>query len=287
MDNRNEQGGALSRRPQGGLSRPRGFDLLTHFDPWNEMQEMRRRMDAMFNRFFGYDLPDVHGRGRWGGEMTASSAEPDADIYENDNEYIIQAALPGVNPHDIHVEATEDSIALSAETRSSYNPSEQQETASGTTQTQRPPTQLRQSRYSSMSRFQFSYALPGQIKPNEVRASFRNGMLELHLPKLQPTQTKTVPISIQVEGGTLQPSQIAGSPSRQAGTSGTPAQEGHPGQKMGPSYTPSGAEDHATRAQNIEAHQRRNETDTTPTPPPVSPGTTATSETTAGGTGKP
>src|SRR5262249_18447942 len=124
MDNRNEQRGALTRRPQGGLSRPHGFDLLTHFDPWSEMQEMRRRMDTMFSRFFGYDFPEAYGRGRWGGEMTGASAEPDADIFENDNEYIIQAALPGVNPQDIHVEATEDSIALSAETRMSYNPSE-------------------------------------------------------------------------------------------------------------------------------------------------------------------
>jgi HSP20 family protein len=261
------------------------------------MQEMRRRMDAMFSRFFGYDFPEAYGRGRWGGEMTGASAEPDADIFENDKEFIIQAALPGVNPEDIHVEATEDSIALSAETRTSYNPSEQQGqaptqgqqgTTSGTAQNQRPPTQLQQSRYSSMSRFQCSYTLPGQIKPDEVHASFRNGMLELHLPKLQPTQNRSVPVSIQVEGGAQPSSQTTGSPSWQAGTSGAPTQEGHPGQKMGPSYTPSGAEDHATRAQNIEAHQRRNETDATPTPPPTSPGTTAaTSKKTAGGTGQP
>src|SRR5438067_2301068 len=62
-------------------------------------------------------------------------------------------------------------------------------------------TQHRQSRYSSMSRFQFAYTLPTEIDPNQVRANFRNGRLELHLPKAQPPAKRSVPVSVQAGSG--------------------------------------------------------------------------------------
>src|SRR5207237_9182779 len=61
-------------------------------------------------------------------------------------------------------------------------------------------TQHRQSRYSSMSRFQFAYTLPSEINPNQVRANFRNGRLELHLPKAQPPAKRSIPVAVQAGG---------------------------------------------------------------------------------------
>src|SRR5581483_4580155 len=243
MDNRENQGGTLARRPQSSLSRGQNWGLWT--DPWREMEEMRRRMDTLFGRFFGADLPDLFGRwGQMTGQPSSRVAEPDVDIYENDTEYIIYAALPGVNPQDIHLEATDDSIMLTAETHTNMEtPAQaaQSGAQTGQQQAQPPMTQHRQSRYSSVSRFQFAYTLPTEIDPNRVRADFRNGRLELHLPKQQPTPRRTGTVPIQSEGST----QALGSAS---GTASPTTQEGAPTNKMGHAYTPAAGEDQTTQA---------------------------------------
>jgi HSP20 family protein len=213
MYNRDNQGSALARRPQAGMSRPRGSDWFWQRDPWQEMQEMQRRMDQLFSRAFGQDWPAfsapmgqmMQQAGEWG------VAEPDIDFSENETEYTIQAALPGISPNDIEVQATEDSIRLTAQSRSAGQPQQAQDNAAaGRSQTeagqtnaqqaQGQTTQHRQGQFSRVSRFEFAYSLPDEIKPNEVNASFRNGILELHLPKAQPNAGRGRAITIPVQG---------------------------------------------------------------------------------------
>jgi HSP20 family protein len=231
MLRRNNQGGGLMRRPQGGLSRPYGSGAMTGWDPWSEMEEMQRRMDDLFGSFFG--MPALSMPSSFG--MAGFEAEPDVDIMENDREYTLRAALPGIEPPDIHVEATENSLTLWAESRTPFDGQNQQgamqsqgqvdiqggapsttgQSTAGQTGTsqlsnqtqpsnqgqagQQPHTMHHQGRYSRVSRFQFAYTFPNDIDPNNVQANFKNGMLELHLPKRQPT-TNRVPISIQTGG---------------------------------------------------------------------------------------
>lgn len=251
MDNRENQRGALSRRPQRS-------DLTTPSNPWNpwaEMEQMRRRMDALFGRTFGFDLPAFYAlEPERTGALATTVAEPDMDIYENDNEYIIHAALPGVDPQDIKVEATEDSITLNAEHRSPFPNQGAGQTAQDSqgqqAQAPQPPTtHHRQSRYSSYQRFHFAYSLPTEIDPNAVQANFRNGRLELHLPKRQPVANKAIPVSIQADGQS-QPSRISGMRQGSAAFQTAPQTgEGAPNQKMGQPYAPSAGEDHTAQAQ--------------------------------------
>jgi HSP20 family molecular chaperone IbpA len=120
MDNRDTNPGALSRQPQRGLSRPIG-----RYNPLHDMQEQMRRMDALFNRMFGYD-PMLS---LWRSELQQLPQnqihEPDVDIFESDTEYIIRAALPGIAPQDIHLEVTEDSVTLSAQRRAPFDNAQQ------------------------------------------------------------------------------------------------------------------------------------------------------------------
>jgi hypothetical protein len=69
-----------------------------------------------------------------------------------------------------------------------------------------------------------AYTLPEEIDPNAVRANFRNGMLELHLPKAQPqtSQSVSVPITAGEEGAQNPPA--VSSPPTQPGT--TPQKPG-------------------------------------------------------------
>lgn len=238
MFNRDHPGGGLTRRPQEGLSRQDGNDWLWQRDPWREVQEMQRHMNNLFSRFFGMDWPvfsaPINQMAQAGVE------EPDVDIYENNDEYIIRAALPGIQHNDIDVQATEDSIRLTAQSRSSFEP--QQPGAApanwqpGSTQdnmgqpdgqqqqTQPPGMQHRQSRYSRASRFEFASTLPEEIKPSKARANFRNGMLELHLPKAQPnsSQSRNVKVPIQAAESTQQLAGGASTPAAGSAASSQP-----------------------------------------------------------------
>jgi len=259
MLNRDNQGGMM-RRPQGGSLRPYGGGQgMMRWDPFREMEEMHRRMDDLFSQAFGFSLPEMSmPRAMMTG---GNDTEPDVDIYENDTEFVIHAFLPGVNQNDIQVNATENTISLSAETRSPFENENQQtggatgsQTTGGGQQTNASPsgsqnqpgqaasqnqntqqgqntpyTQHRQSRYSRYNRYQFSYTLPEEINPNEVRAQFRNGRLELNLPKMQKAQQAgavRIPVSGEMQSlpqgtsGTAAPSASA-SP----GTGGTNTQK--------------------------------------------------------------
>ncbi len=186
---------------------PQGFGGF-----WNrlaEIEEMHRRMDELFNQAFGVG---ISGQGGQPGQMGFS--EPDVDVYERDNEYVVHAALPGCRPEDIQLQATQDGIMLTCETRSPFQEQGQgdgsqpqgqqnqqnQQSQSGQQGQQEQYTPLRRSRWSSQSRMQFAYSFPEEINPNQVQAELRNGRLELRIPKAQP-QRQGQPIRIQVQGG--------------------------------------------------------------------------------------
>jgi HSP20 family protein len=221
----NERGGMVRRSGSDFAHRPEtawsGMTGWGGWDPMREVEEMYRRMNSMFGRAFGIDMPA--SMMRWGQQMQELGAEPDVDVYESDTEFVIHAALPGIDPKDIHLEATEDSIQLTADSRS---PFEDQQggagggggnggAASGGAEGQKMK-QHRQSRYSSHQHFEFSYSFPEAVKAEEAKAEFKNGRLELHLPKRETPETRSRGIRIPINGGQQQPALSAsgqGSPS--------------------------------------------------------------------------
>jgi len=223
--NRDDRGGALTRRQQEGMSRRPGNDWFWQRDPWQEMQEMQRRMDQLFSGAFGQGWGGFsQPMGRMMNQMQEMGiAEPDIDFRETETEYVIRAALPGISPGDIDVQATVDSIRLTAQTRQDeQNQPPQQNTqqgasqnaqqgssqnASGQTGGQQPQGQMmqhRQGQFSRVSRFEFAYSLPDDIKPNEVRANFKNGVLDLQLPKANPDTSRNKAVTIPIQGDSSQ-----------------------------------------------------------------------------------
>jgi len=139
-------------------------------------------------------------------------SEPDVDIKENETEYTIQAALPGMSVDDINVQVTQDWIRLSAECRSSNSAASDPGKPDGTkngqqseqksdkdaAETQAMTTQHRQGNFARVRRFEFSYTMPEEINPDGATAAMRNGILELHLPKARPASAQARPITVPI-----------------------------------------------------------------------------------------
>ena len=146
---------------------------LGHASPFALMRRMEEDLARMWSDFFG-------GRGiptLWG----ARAFGPKVDVYETDDAVSVKAELPGVDPADIEINATEDTVTLTGETRREEEVDEE-----GYYRSER-----------SFGRFQRRIDLPAAVKANEAKATFKNGVLEITLPKVEAAKPRTVKVPIE------------------------------------------------------------------------------------------
>jgi HSP20 family protein len=107
---------------------------------------------------------------------------PALESFVDSGKLIIRADLPGVDPKDVDVTVTGDQLTIRG------------------TREQRVDEQSRSfiHREFSYGTFERTVRLPGGVKTEDVKASYRNGVLELTMP--MPEQSKSRKVTIQVEG---------------------------------------------------------------------------------------
>jgi len=101
------------------------------------------------------------------------------DISENDNSYLVEAALPGSKPEDIEITALGDTLSIRA-------------TQKRDEKTEKEGRYVRHERYEGeMSR---TITLPSTVDPDKVKATYENGVLKLEIPKAQAQQSKRIQV---------------------------------------------------------------------------------------------
>jgi len=139
---------------------------ITRFDPFNEL------VDDLFKGFLV--RPMVY-------EGAQANALPrvKVDVTEKNGAYLVTADLPGVKKEDIHVDIDGAQVTLSAEVK------REKEIAEGerVLHTERV--------YGKVSR---SFTLPQELDEAKAEAKFRDGVLELTLPKKAAAARKAITI---------------------------------------------------------------------------------------------
>ena len=127
------------------------------------------------DRFFGDQWPRVADR-----EMGDFFA-PRVDIREADGHYEITAELPGVAKEDIHVHVNDGILTLEAEAKQ-----EDKEEKDGKI--------IRQER--RYGKFMRSFNLGGDVQEEDIKASFKDGVLKLEAPKAveKPVQRRRISV---------------------------------------------------------------------------------------------
>lgn len=156
---------------------PRTEPGMTRWSPWSEFATLRHQMDDLFSRAFGYTplsrlMPEE-----------GFAYEPPFDIYTNDKEVMLCAALPGYTPDQIDVQAAPEVITIHGERKAIYDADK--------------TVPERQSGMLGESRFQIHCTLPVEINPNAIKATFHNGILELKMPKTEQAKSKEVKVKVQ------------------------------------------------------------------------------------------
>ena len=137
---------------------------------------LRSEMDRLFDTFlrepFGeIDWPFV-GQGKW---------SPTVDIAESDDEVVVRAELPGIDPKDLDVSVSGNQLVLSGEKKES-------------SESEGKDFSHSESRYGSFRRL---VQLPEGIDTENVEAQYANGVLTMHLKKTPSAVPKRIDVKVK------------------------------------------------------------------------------------------
>jgi len=139
---------------------------LVRWAPLREVDEFFRQYSPLF------------ARGR-GGESSVWT--PTANISETDKEYLIKAELPEVKKEDLKITLNDGVITISGERKQENE--------------EKDANALRiESFYGTFTR---SFTLPDNVDPKGIRADSKDGVLRVHVPKMEASRPKTIPIDVQ------------------------------------------------------------------------------------------
>jgi HSP20 family protein len=143
---------------------------LKPYKPFGELASLRDEMDKMWNRFFG-EWPSTEGfRGEWA---------PSLDVSETEESIVVRAEVAGLDPKDIDISLTNDALTIKGKREQ-----EKEEKEENYHRIERS--------YGSFSR---SIRLPKEVKGDKIKASCKNGVLKITLPKSK--EAKEIKIKVE------------------------------------------------------------------------------------------
>jgi HSP20 family protein len=105
---------------------------------------------------------------------------PNADIVENDKEYLIKADLPEVKRENIDINVENGVLTLSGERRVEKSTDNEKE----------------HRRETFYGRFARSFALPEDVDHDKINADYKDGVLKVHLPKSEAKKPKSIQVNV-------------------------------------------------------------------------------------------
>jgi HSP20 family protein len=145
---------------------------LVRWDPFRELEDMSERLNRVFSR------QPVRNSGKE--NLTVADWMPTVDISENEAEYLIKAELPEVKKEDVKVTVENGVLTLQGERRQ-----EKEEKGKRFHRVER-----------SYGSFVRSFSLPESVDENAVKAEYKDGVLNLHLPKSEKVKPKAIDVKV-------------------------------------------------------------------------------------------
>jgi len=136
--------------------------------PWNPFREMDNIGREMSNFF---DFPS----------KLFSGSSPRVDVYQTEKDVIVKAEIPGVSKEDLNLYIDDNSIRLSGQTKKEKELKDENVYRS-------------ERYYGSFSR---TIPLPVEVKSEEAKAEYKDGILSIIIPKVEPSKTRGRKIDIQ------------------------------------------------------------------------------------------
>jgi HSP20 family protein len=147
---------------------------LIKWDPLRELEDVSNRL----NRFFGRSLPAASSQDM----LAMADWTPSVDITETDTAYVVKGEIPGVNKADVKVTVEDGMLTIKGERKM-----EKEEKGKKFHRIER-----------SYGSFMRSFRLPGDIDESKIKADFKDGMINVTLPKSEKAKAKSKAVNIPV-----------------------------------------------------------------------------------------
>lgn len=145
--------------------------MISRWDPFRDLSVLQDRINRIFN--------EQAGRG----EAEAASARtwaPVVDILETENDLVVRAELPGLSREEIDIEVTSESLAIKGERRLDESARDE------FIRVERP-----------YGPFQRSFTIGVPVQPDKVKAVYRDGVLEVTVPKAEEVKPKKIKVNAE------------------------------------------------------------------------------------------
>jgi HSP20 family protein len=135
---------------------------------------IRDEVNRLFDNFFT-GVPERR-RGLLEGEWA-----PSVDIAETDNEVVVTAELPGVKQDDVDITIADDVLTLKGE--------------------KKEEKEVKEKNYHRIERsygsFQRSVSLPAGVQADKAKATYKDGVLHITVPKAEEAKPKQIKIDVE------------------------------------------------------------------------------------------
>jgi HSP20 family protein len=152
---------------------------IIRWDPYKDIVTLRDRMNRLFEDMSGPKPEEKN--------IMAGAWAPSVDIYENENEVVLAAEIPGVDEKDVEIKVEDNNLTLRGERKFEKETKEENY------------HRIERS-YGSFFR---SFSLPSYIDQDRIEAEHENGVLKIRMPKrveLKPRKVKILtPVPARAE----------------------------------------------------------------------------------------
>jgi HSP20 family protein len=144
---------------------------MAQWNPLNDLVSFQDRMNRLFE-----DVSQRRGQADQGDEVEGADWYPAADVYESDAAYTVAVDLPGIDRATLDISVDDDTLAIKG-------------TKPGLETTQHRAERPR-------GKFLRSFSVPASVDQKEIKADYRDGVLQVHLPKRQERKAQRVEIKV-------------------------------------------------------------------------------------------
>jgi HSP20 family protein len=148
--------------------------------PFTDLTRWETEMDRMMDDFFGRRRRSWWPE-RWFRPDIEEISAPAVDLYEEKDDIVVKAELPGINKDDVEVNLSDHTLTIKGEKKHEKEIKEENYYRS-------------ERSYGSFIR---TLELPKDVHSDKVKASFKNGVLEVRLPKTEEAKAKEIKVKVE------------------------------------------------------------------------------------------
>ena len=147
--------------------------IVRFWDPMKELSSLQNRMNRVFEETFGSPLYR-------GGQPGVGTWSPAVDIFETGDEIVVKAEVPGLAKDEVRVEVENGVLTLHGERKFER--------------------EVKEENYHRVERtygtFSRSFTLPSTVDSARIEARFKDGILEVTLPKAEDAKPKRIDVQV-------------------------------------------------------------------------------------------